>query len=171
MRREVTRRKELANEAREAGNALNRQDTAVKNSLRKVLDEVGANVNDSVVLDGELISYRPNITNEIDPRTWYQWYQERRISENQFFGALNVIVSEAKAAIGEDQLPDVQRETLTKTSAVRIEAIPPEVKLADGDIKEFSQAPTKEEARKKVVASTPAPPTKKPAKRVVRLGR
>lgn len=106
-----------------ANNAVNRKKTVLKNLIQDYLQSVGAKANDGIVLDDTEIAFRPNITDEIDPRTWYDWWKKGRISDNQFFSAISVSVTTARNAIGEDQLGEVKHTTLSKTPDLRIKPL------------------------------------------------
>lgn len=157
--------------ARDASNAVNRQGTVVKNSIRQTLNEAGANVNDAVVVDGVALAYRPNIVQEISPRTWYQLFQERKISENQFFAALSVTSSDAALAVGADQLPDLMMTVLTKTSDIRITGANG---IDDGTIIPFEggNAPSANEAKQiPIVTQDRAVPVRSSPARRIKLSR
>ena len=142
---------------------MNRQKTVIKNHLIGILEAADANLNDGVVVDGEVIAFRPNASLEIDPRTWHKWYQEKKISENQYFGALNVSVAQARKAVGEDQIEDISFVTMTASKDLRIAEAPENAK---GIIPyEHNEVPTSVDAKKRTVGNVPAPaPVKQKAK-------
>ena len=115
------------------------------------LEKIGAGKADSLILDKEALAFRPNLTSEINPRVWHQLFIEKKITENQYFGALSVTNEEAKKAIGEDQLDDVSVVTLTKTPDLRVEAAPED--LTDGDTIQFdlTNVATPQDVRKRKV--------------------
>ncbi len=120
--------------------------TRFKNELFEYLREHGGKETDGVIIDGVEYAYRPGISEEIDPKIWYTLFKEKRISENQFFRAIKISVTDAKKAVGTDQIEDISVETLSKTSTLRKEEAPG---LEDGQIRTFIQKElkTKEELR------------------------
>lgn len=91
------------------------------------------------------MAFRPNIAEEVNPRVWYDWFRKGKISENQYFGALSVSVTDARNAIGNDQMAEVRNETLSKTPDLRIIELTPEQKrqYEDGDVIPFEGAKVK----------------------------
>jgi hypothetical protein len=160
---------DLKEENNAANNAVNRKKTEIKTAVHAYLKEHGGTLNDGVVIDGIEIAHRPNVSEEIDPQTWYDWFMQKKISRNQFFKALSVSVTEARNAIGNDQIGQVSHTTLSKTADLRIG----KEKLVDtpeGSIVPFrgSNVPTSKQA-KQVEAGTKGEPVKAQAKPVSRL--
>lgn len=167
LRNARRKHRDLVEESREAVNAVNRQKTVIKNHLADLLNEAGENLNNGIILDGELIAFRPNASLEIDPRTWHQWYQQKKISENQYFGALNVSVAQARKAIGEDQIEDVSFNTMTASKDLRIEPLAEPDDRSPGTIVpwEHNNVPNSVDAKKRTVTTAPkAAPVKQKAK-------
>lgn len=131
---------ELRETANAAGNAVNRKKTVIKNSLHEYLADKKASMNDSLVVDGLAVAFRPNVSEEIDPRVWYEWWTTKRISDNQFFSALSVSVATARDAVGNDQIGQLKHETLSKTNDLRISPAPDN---SEGDIVPFAGASVK----------------------------
>lgn len=172
LRRLVTVYQSSAEQARELGNETNRHKTKVKQAIREILEKRGANENDGIVVGEELISFRPNISEEISPREWHQWFLDGKISENQYFKAISVSVTDARNAIGEDQIPELIYGTLTKTADLRILAKP--AKANDGETVPFVAPKVKssDELRlRKTEDSVDKTATKPPVKKGLRFRR
>lgn len=156
MRDGLKKLAELKEAANTASNAVNRQKTVIKHEVHAYLNDAGASNNDGVIVDGFEIAYRPNVTDEISPREWYDWWQKKKISDNQFFSAISVSITTARNAIGNDQLDQVKHETLSKTADLRIIEAKDAV---DGKVVPFAGAAVKPAvvARQKVTNNSGKP--------------
>lgn len=108
--------------ARRATNEANQKATILRKAVVDYLSTVkGANVYDEIAInDDELVASRPTVSDVIDPREWVRMWQAGEISDNQFYESLDVSVTRARAAIGEDQLDDVRIQVLGDTTDIRV---------------------------------------------------
>lgn len=120
--------------------------TKFKNELRKFLKENGHKEADGIVIDGKLYAYRHGTSESISVKSWYALFKSGRISENQFMQALSVSVTEARKAIGTDQIEDISVTTTSKTESLKTEDAPKDA--VNGDIVKYEvAAPKKAETK------------------------
>lgn len=98
--------------------------TKFKNELRKFLNANGHKEADGIVIDGKLYAYRHGTSDSISVKSWYELFKAGRISENQFMSALSVSVTEARKAIGTDQIADITVTTTAKSESLKVEDAP-----------------------------------------------
>jgi len=104
---------------REASSALGKAKTKVKNFFKGFFPAENIPSTSSIDIDGIVYSFKASESDILDPRKWYALWQSGEITEDQYFGAVNVVKEEATLAIGEDQALSIQVRVVGKTADVR----------------------------------------------------
>ncbi len=112
--------KKLAQAAKDATSEANKAKTSLKNSLIAYRKQNDIDPAATLQVDDEIYAYAPAIAEKINPKLWYDLLKRREISEEQFFDAISVSVTEAKTIVGEDRVIAMRETVIGKTYDVRI---------------------------------------------------
>lgn len=115
---------EAEREKREATNASNRAKTQARHGFTGFFETTKAPTNTAIVIDGVKYWWGVVEGEEIDPAKWFAMYEDGHITKEQFLDCISVLKSEAKKAIGEDQVLTITNRTRGDKADVRTDDYP-----------------------------------------------
>lgn len=110
---------ELDSEAKKATSALNKQKTAFKNSFLEYRRTEGLDASSMVQIGDVEYAYAPAVHEQVDPRSWFALYKANEITEEQYFAALSVSITEARESAGVDHVLAITKIVAGKTFDIR----------------------------------------------------
>lgn len=109
--------------SRDATNALNRQNTQLKNAIKEVLKKEDLQPEDEIWYDDTAYRFAPSMSESLPPSAIFDLYKKKKITEAQFLEVISVNKADASRVIGSFIVEKLVEKTEGKKADIRTRSL------------------------------------------------